>query len=202
MAAKQDLTINKGDTFSRLLRWEAPPIVYKPITNILREAPAKITATAHGIPDGWRAAIVSVKGMTQINAKNTPPKDSDYSKVTYVDDNTVTINTINAAEYSAYLSGGYLQYNTPVNMTGFTARMLVKDRVGGTELFRLTTENNRIAIDNANKTITLYIPAADTEGITWTKGVYDLEMVSAAGVVTKLLRGTISVVDEVTTAII
>lgn len=203
-AATIDLPIEQGKTFSYVLRWEAPPIVYKPITGIANTAPARITAAAHGVPDGWRVAVVSVKGMTQINAANTPPKDSDYRQATVVDTNTVELNTVNAADYKAYASGGYLMFNTPVDLAGFTARMTIKDKVGGTVLASTEVAHApkniiTVTVNNTTKKITIDISAAATAALTWTKGVYDLEMVSGSGVVTALIAGAVSVSKEVTT---
>ena len=199
MGATKNLTFNQGKTFSLALRWETGPINYKAITAITQTAPARVTAPSHGIPDGWRVAIVSVKGMTQINAENAPPRPKDHHKATVVDSNTIEFNDINAAEFKAYQSGGYLQFNTPVSMVGMTARMSVKDKAGGTQLLSLTTEDDRIVIDDAAKTITLNLSAADTALITWKRGVYDLELVSADGEVTGLLSGEVTVTQEVTT---
>jgi len=194
-----DLVIQQGKTFSQVVRWETSPIIYKAITGITKTAPALVTAVGHGVPDGWRVAIVSVVGMTQINAKNDPPKQSDYHQARVIDANTIELNDINAAGYSAYVSGGYVQYYTPVNLTGYTARMSIKDKVGGTLLLSLTTENGRILIDTVAHTVTLTISAVDTASIAWSKGVYDLEMVSPGGVVSSLLAGAVSVKKEVTT---
>ena len=208
-----NLTIIKGKTFSRVIRWAAAPYLYKPITAITQAAPASITSAGHGIPDGWQVAVVSVKGMTQINAiiPSSPAQFNDVShKATVTDANTIAINDINSAGFSAYTSGGYIQLLTPVDLNGFTARMSIKDKIGGTELFRLDTTATaavlpythaqpRIAIDNANKTITLTIHAEDTAVMPFTKGVYDLEMVSSTGVVDLLLSGNITVSSEVTT---
>ena len=55
------------------------------------------------------------------------------------------------------------------------------------------------ATDNAAKTITLTIEATATDDFAWTKGVYDLEMISATGKVTAILSGRVSVSKEVTT---
>lgn len=199
MANKSNLTIQQGKTFRRTLRWEVPPIIYKLITNITKTAPVRITAVGHGVPEGWRATVVSVKGMTQINATNTPPKAKDYHKVTVVDVDTVELNEVNAAGFSAYTSGGYLQYNTPTDLTGMTARMTIRDRIGGSALATLTTENDGIDIDVSGNTIALLIEAADTAAYDWKKGVYDLEMVSPDGTVTLLMYGDIVVEKEVTT---
>ena len=191
-----DLIIRQGKTFMRALRWEAPPIIYKPITGITQAAPAVVTSPSHGIPDGWRVTVVSVKGMTQINAENDPPKAKDYIKATVPDANTVLLNIVNSSEFKPYISGGYLMFNTPVDMAGFTARMKIKDKIGGTILLDVGAY---ITIDNANKKVLIAIPAAITSAITWTKGVYDFEMESAGGIVTQIMSGNVSVLKEVTT---
>jgi hypothetical protein len=201
MATQLDLNILKGDTFSPVIRWEKPPYVYKAISAVLARAPLRLTVAGHGLRSDWRAAIVSMLGMTQANAAATPPADEDYRTVTVVDDDTVEFNAVNAAGFSNYTSGGFLQYFTPADMAGYTARMQVKDRVGGAVLLSLTTENGGIALDNTNHTITLLLTAAQTAAITWKKGVYDLEMVSpdVVPIVTKLYTGMVIASYEVTT---
>lgn len=131
MALKtKDFTITQGSTFQHDVRWSAPFYVYKPITAITQAGPAVITSTAHGILDGWQVAIVSVKGMTQINASN-PPKLTEFVRATVTDADTIKLNTVNSATYKPYTSGGYVQYLSPVDLTGFTARMEIKDKIGG-----------------------------------------------------------------------
>lgn len=203
MAATKDFVIEQGKTFQHVLRWEAPPYIYKPISGITQAAPAVVTAATHGVPNGWRVAIVSVKGMTAINAVNDPPKTSEYKRATVLTANTIELNDVNSADYKPYTSGGYVQYLTPVDMGGFTARMQIKDKVGGvvlasTEVGDTPLDTITITIDNVAKTISLLISAADTAALTWTKGVYELEMING-GVVTALLTGKITVTKEVTT---
>lgn len=195
------MTIKKGKTFSRVLRPTMPPYVYKAITSISNTAPVAIHVPGHGLVDGQYAAIVSVQGMKEINASCTPPAASEYHKVTVVDADHITINDINAANFKAYTSGGYVQYLTPLDMSGCTARRSIKDRVGGTSLLSLTTENGRLAIDNTAHTITETISATDTAAITWSCGVTDLELeVTATGVVTEIdAEDVVVVADEVTT---
>lgn len=196
---EQDLTIIKGKTFSRVVRWETTPIVYKPITGIAQAAPAVVTVVNHELPPGWRVAIVSVQGMFEINAQNTPPRNSDYTLASLIDPDTISLNEVNAAEFSAYDSGGYVQYNTPHDLTGYTARMQIRPSyTSATILLELTTANSRIILDNLDKVITLQIAATDTDDITWKSGVYDLEMVSPSAVVTQLLRGNVVVLEEAT----
>lgn len=65
-------------------------------------------------------------------------------------------------------------------------------------LITLTTENDGITLGGAAGTIELYISDADTAAITWTSGVYDLEIVLANGDVRRLLFGPVAVTQEVT----
>ena len=207
MAATKDLVIQQGRTFTLVLRWETEPIVYKAISAITQAAPVRISfSVAHGCPDGWRAAVTGVKGMTEINAEANSVKERDFHPVTVIDANTIEFNEVDASGYKAYTSGGFLQYNTPVDLTGYTGRMKIKDKVGGTVL--LSTEAGDtpldvidIALDTTAKTITLTIAASATDDITWSRGVYDLEMVNsdAEPVVTAILTGKVSVTREVTT---
>ena len=210
MASTKDLTIQQGKTFSLVIRWETEPIVYKPITDIsLAFGAPRLGVPGHGCPAGWRAAVTRVKSPKQINAENNPPKASDYRPATVIDANTVEFNDLapfddNGNEWPAYTEGGFLQYNTPVDLTGYTARMKIKDKIGGTVLASTEAGDTplnvlAIVIDNAAKTITLSIAATATDDFAWTKGVYDLEMVSPTGGVTTVLSGKVSVSKEVTT---
>lgn len=195
------LEIVKGSTFSVPLQWEDDRIVYKPISAITKSAPMVISALLHGVPDGWRVAIVSVKGMKEINSElDAKGRPKTYHSATILTGDTIELNSVNSADFTAYMSGGYVQYNAPVDLTGFIARMNIKDKVGGTLLLSLTTLNGGIVIDNVTKTITLVISAAATAALPWKKGVFDLEMESTSGIVTKLVsNGQVTVSDEVTT---
>jgi hypothetical protein len=203
-AKKQNFVILQGETFQRVIRWETLPYIYKAISAITQAAPVQITSSSHGLVSGWRAAVVSVRGMSEINAKYSPPRESEFKQVTRISDNSLSINDVNSSDFSAYASGGYLQYFTPVDLSGYTAKMEIKDRVGGTVLLTLGSEvvddpQQRITLDNANHTINLSINATDTAALTWTKGVYDLELTGPTGAVTRIFTGSVSVSKEVTT---
>lgn len=92
---------------------------------------------------------------------------------------------------------------TPVDLSGFTARMKIKDKVGGTQLDELTTGNGGITLEAGGVTgkIDLYIQDADTAAYTWSTGVYDLELIAGSGTppdVTRLVYGRIAASEEVT----
>lgn len=204
-AVKKDFEILIGSTWGYVIRWGTTPIVRKPITNIdLSLGAPRLSVSSHGLFDGWGVAVYGVKSPRQINAVNNPPEGSDYHSATVIDTGTIELNDVtpvdeNGQEWPAYTSGGFIQYDTPVDLTGYTARMSIKDKIGGAVLHSLTTENGGIVIDPAAKTILLSIPAATTEDFTWSRGVYDLEMVSSAGKVTRIISGRIALSREVTT---
>lgn len=194
-----DLEIHKGSTVTRIVRWAALPYVYTPITAITKAAPAVVTAAGHGLKTGWPAAVVSPGGMRQIKAKRSPPSESDMHRVTVVDANRVSFNDIDSTNFTTYTSGGSLVSYTPVDLAGYTARMMVRStaEATGDPLLSLVSPTD-IVLDNTEHTITVTIDATTTAAITWEDGVYDLELVSATGVVTKVLSGNVTAINEVT----
>jgi hypothetical protein len=203
MAAKQlDLVIEQGKTFSRVIRWETENLVWRAITAIDQVAPMRVTSLAHGIPDGWRAAITDVVGMLQANALHTPPWDNELQLVAFAGASAVLFPNVSAASFDPYESGGYLVYYDPADLAGMTARMKIKDQVGGNELESIVTKaGTGFVIDDLAKTITLTITPVDTALFEWQTGVYDLEMVDgSSGDVVAILSGAVTVTEEVTTA--
>lgn len=90
--------------------------------------------------------------------------------------------------------------NGPIDLTGYTARMQARENyiLSAPVFLDLTTENGGIALGEAAGTITLFIGAQDTAGITAGDGFYDLELQSASGIVYRLLQGNMYVSNEVT----
>ena len=216
--ADKEILIQKGKTFSLVVRWETEPLIRKAITAISFATGApRLTVTGHGIPDGWRGAIYGIKGPKQLNALNSSPRSTDYQTLMVIDANTLELNSItpvddNGNDWPAYVSGGFIQFYTPQSLNGYTARMDIKDKIGGTvwassEVADAPLNIIEITVSDATKTLSLSIPATDTAALTAKKGVADLELVSGSGVVTKLklTQGNtedpdvVRVVGEVTT---
>ncbi len=191
--AKINFKIYQGSTFSQVLRWESSRKIYKTITGITKAAPAIVTATTHGVPNGWRVKITDVVGMKELNSSE------NYWKATVLTADTIELNDVNSSSYTAYTSGGVLEYNEPVNLTGYTARMQIREKLdSATTIVDLTTENSGIILDNTAKTITVQMSAVQTAALTFKSGVYSLELVSSGGQVTAICAGNISLVKEVT----
>lgn len=189
---KLNFKMYQGSTFKEVIRWESSTKAYKTITGITKAAPVVITAAAHGIPVGWRTKITNVVGMTAINSTDK------YNQVTAADTNTVTINDINSLDYAAYVSGGVLEFNAPMDLAGMTARMQIRPSLTSTTIIdTYTTELGTIQVDNALKTITILVPATVTAAYTFSTGVYSLEVVSGSTVY-QIIAGNISLIQEVT----
>lgn len=203
MTTQRDIFIRRGETFVLTVRWETEPWMYAAIASIAQSAPARVTLQGAGaaIPPGWRVAVVDAKGMTELNATGNPPKNKDLRRAAVVSATELELSGVSAASFAAHRANtGYLAWMTPHSLDDFTARMQIKDRVGGAVLHTLTSAPlGGIVLSDAEKTIELKISAAEAEAFDWDSGVYDLEMISAGGTVTALLEGAVTVGAEVTT---
>ena len=89
---------------------------------------------------------------------------------------------------------------TPIPLAGKTARLQIKFEEDCEDSFiELTTENNRIFLDDPNSgDILLTISSTDTTGLSFNTAVYDLEIVDPSGVVDNILWGNVSLRRNVT----
>ena len=190
---KLNLTIVQGSTFRQVLRWESGTKIYIPITDIAKSAPIVITAPNHAIPLGWRAKVTNVGGMKEINSNDV------YHIITDTTADTITINQINSLGYTTYTNGGVVEYNQPVNITNYTARMHIRTKLKSDDvIYSLTTENAGIEINDSDYTITIVIEDEITTDFEFSSAVYDLELINPGGEVTNLMGGVIVLEKEVT----
>lgn len=186
-----NLDIAQGTTLRDTLRIMQPRYAYQPITAIVATAPVQLKVE-HGLPGDWLAWIQGVQQMPELN--RTPRREQPH-RVEMVDAATLEINALSAVGRNA--SGGQLIYQPPVDLTGATARMQIRDNPGGLLLVELSTENGGLVIAGAG-TIERHITAAATAAFTWTAGVYDLEVSYADGTVHRYFEGAVTVIPEVT----
>lgn len=88
----------------------------------------------------------------------------------------------------------------PVNLTNWTARLQARVDVEDTEtVLSLTTDaNGGITLGGAAGTISLDRTATQTALLPGGTYVYDLELISAIGAVTRLVQGELTISAEVT----
>ena len=95
---------------------------------------------------------------------------------------------------------------TPVDWTGYTARMQVRPNVDSSTVYlSLTTENGGIAINGSNIALTPGLvsgnPLGNAAGAAFgalSKGVYDLEMIAPNGKITKPFFGIVELIRAIT----
>jgi hypothetical protein len=195
--AKINYKIYQGGTFQETLRWESETKVYVPISAITKDAPCVITTTAaHTIPLGWRIRVANVAGMKEINTV----ADDAYYLVTGKTSTTVSLNKVNSLGYTTYTSGGVIEYNMPVPLTGYTAKMQIRETLESTTVIHEMTSaaGGGIQINTSDNTIFLTIPASITEDFTFDSAVYSLELTNSSGVVNPFIAGNLTLVKEVT----
>lgn len=196
--AKLNYKVYQGSTFQEIYRWESQTKVYVPITAISKSAPCVITTqAATDLPVGWRFRVVGAGGMREIN---TTSEDAYYIATDINPAKTqVTINQVNSSSYTAYTSGGVLEYNDWVNLAPYSARMQIRETVDSvTTIYEATSAAGQIVLDNTYKTITITIPASVTQAFTFETAVYSVELFTVAGEVTPFIEGKLVLVKEVT----
>jgi hypothetical protein len=83
----------------------------------------------------------------------------------------------------------------PVDLTGYTAELLIRPKHGSpTLLRRLATDNGEIVLGTTDGTITLLMSDEQTLLLTsWKKGEYVLNLTAPGGATRRLLEGKIKV---------
>jgi hypothetical protein len=85
-----------------------------------------------------------------------------------------------------------------IDLTGYEARMMVRENITSAAPFVSLDDTDGITLGGVAGTISILLTATQTAAIAQTSGVYDLELESPAGKVTRLLEGTVIISKEVT----
>jgi hypothetical protein len=194
--AKINYKIYQGSTFQEIYRWESQTKVYIPIESIQKSAPCIVTTSLnHNVPLGWRVRVVGAGGMKEIN--NT---GESYHLATSVSNTTITLNQVNSLQYSTYTGGGVIEYNQPVPIISYSARMQIRETVDSETVLYSTTSGvgGGLSFDLELSTINLNIPASVTETFDFATAVYSMELYDSMGLVVPFLVGNLTLVPEVT----
>jgi len=101
---------------------------------------------------------------------------------------------------------------SPVDLSGYTARMQIRPSVDSTTTYlsitnvtasdgtglNLTPQSGSVTLPRTSGSIGLFISAASSSALTFSEGVYDIELQSQSGIVTRLLEGIVKLSKEVT----
>ncbi len=194
-----DITITRGKTFEFMFRYAEPELVYLPITGLPSIAPVRLTVANHSIPDGWP---ISIEGVRQPEELNTA--DGDYLIASAISADTIELNSVRAENWRTYLPGGSVIFNRPFDLIGCSARMQIRDRIGGSILLTLSSDpltvpDGEIDIDTSLAALIVRLSPVTTAAITWARGVYDLELITPGGDVYPVTAiSKVKIGDEVT----
>lgn len=86
----------------------------------------------------------------------------------------------------------------PINMTGFSAKMDIRDRAGDPDLIDSFSVGSGLTITGAAGRVTLSITASESSAWDFDRAVYDLEVTSGGGAKTRLIQGAVLLSREVT----
>lgn len=92
----------------------------------------------------------------------------------------------------------YKANDAVVNLTGYSARMQVRKNVNDTSTLLSLISPTDITINGVNGSVTITVSATAMAAMPAGTFVYDLEIVSGSGVVTRLIEGKFIVSPEVT----
>jgi hypothetical protein len=86
-----------------------------------------------------------------------------------------------------------------IALTGYVGRMHIREYLDSSIIVKtLTTENDEIIIDEVLGRVDIFLPPSDTETLEAKNYVYDLELESPDGEVTKVVSGKLTVRSEIT----
>jgi hypothetical protein len=192
--AKINYKVYQGSTFQEVYRWESQTKVYVPIQTIAKSAPCVITTSEpHNLPVGWRLRVAGAGGMKEINTTG-----DQYHVATGVTSNSITLNQVNSLQYTAFTTGGVVEYGQPVDLAQYAARMQIRETVDSPDvIYEATSQAGQIVLDNVSKTITITILGSVTTLFDFATAVYSLELFNGNNVV-PFLVGNLTLVPEVT----
>ena len=131
--------------------------------------------------------------ITNFNAVNNPAL-SDECFATATRNLIINKGATFKLSFVLTLDGG------PADLSGYSARASIKNSYSDTnDLVYLSSSNGLIQINVATSSIDLYIPEKITRRISVPIGVYDIEIINSNGETTRVVQGTITFSEQVST---
>lgn len=175
MTCSIPLAIAKGETFEYAFRIATPTPVLKPITGISRTAPATLTVPGHGLTDAWPFRIEGVTAPADLNSPASDPTQAYLARV--ADPDTLTLPDINGLGFKAFTgTAAVIRYLAAEDLTGLAARLVVRKSAGGAVADTFLSGDGQLSVDVATATVAINLSAVATAALTWTQGVYDLQL--------------------------
>lgn len=84
------------------------------------------------------------------------------------------------------------------NLSGFSARMQMRVTYSSTVSLDATTANSKLIIDTLNSTCKISLSESDTQSLTYSSYVYDIELLDTSNKPLRLVMGKVTISPEVT----
>lgn len=190
-----EVAILQGATFRFPFYWYGDTEVVKTITALTRGYPSVFAAAGHGLPASAVPALI-------VNVGSWIDTGLDQERAIYVtkmDDDTFRVAK-NSAEEDAYTgTAGRLIYKEPVNLaSGWSARMDVRESVDSETVIQSFSTADDTIVLGSDGLIELVLGPTDTDALTFSSGVYDLELEDEDGAVFRVAKGKVSLSPQVT----
>jgi hypothetical protein len=193
---QQDIQILRGVTWNGPLQWLGENQQHKPISAVAIGLPTMVTATGHGITgtNPFPVWITDVWGPRALNTDDY--KCAEPRWATVQDADTLAVD-FDSGRLGAYVSGGVLSYNPPVDLSDYQASLLIYTAVGDAEpvLTLDTGSNGGITLD-ALGNILVTVTAEQSAALDLMNGWYKLELTDSDGAVTRVAEGNVAVADQ------
>lgn len=179
MAVVYNTTIDQGAD------WYVDFIYNQPaeITNITANGTTVTFTATNGFTVGQ---IVSITGVL--------PSQYNFQNVAIASASAENFTVTNSAT-GVYISGG-LAY-APVNLTSYTAKLQIRSYPDSDPVLTLTSSAG-ITITALTGNVQVHATATQTRAIDEGTYIYDIEITSVSGIVTRLAQGQVVVSPEVT----
>lgn len=209
MAEQIDIVITRGKTFEFGFLYADDESRQVLITGMPSKVPLRLTVVGHDLPDGWPFWVSCVKSPAELNT--AVDSDDAYEVmsadpyiVKVVDADTIEVPGVVASCWKAFSGPGVLITRPPVDLTGWSCRAQVRDKVGGNVLFSWHSDpaenpDGEAVVDVALGAFFLKIDADTAKDLDWKRGLYDAEAIAPGGEVYPLTAiSSVTVEDEVT----
>jgi len=191
-----DIEIKQGAQYQDAFHWYGGGKVCASIENVIVGCPTQITITGHTLPSVSKTPI-RIRNVRGARDLNTGEQDCDMVEATWIDANTFSVD-IDTGNQTYKAGSGSIEWFKPKVVTGYTARMQIREKLTDTVALVSLVSPADIVINVADAKITFTIDTTATTALDFIQGVYDLELVDPSGAATRLLQGKVTLNKEVT----
>jgi len=180
-----EVEMQQGADFNATVNWYGGGVFRGPIEEIDPGYPTKVRVSAHGLPSSSDTPVI-ISGVQGAEILNSVDRGIELCTRVDADYFTVPISTV-PCEW--VVGTGEITFHQPSNLAGFTARCALRSKpYSGSIIHTFTTENSGIVLDANDGSILLTTTAAVTAGLLFGRAYGDVELISGAGLVTRVFR--------------